>query len=104
MKNALKFFAFCLAAALIGAAPEPQETPNARDVVRYARIYVCMIHGYTNADVVSDLIKRYGDRCKLSIVADRREYVEDFIDAGFDVWTSDDGTNTMRFKKIFNRC
>jgi hypothetical protein len=97
MKIGLKFFALCLAAALIGAAPAHQKPPEAKDVVRNASIYVFMVHGYTQAHLVKDLILSYGDRRLVSVVADRREYVEDLIDAGFDVWTSDDGTSTMRF-------
>jgi len=98
MKIGLKFFALCLAAALIGAANAQQKMPEAWEVVKNASIYACMVHGYTQAHTVSDLI-RYGARDKVSIVADSREYVEDFINAGYDVWTSDDGTNTMRYIK-----
>jgi hypothetical protein len=97
MNIGLKFFALCLAAVLIGAAPA-QKKPEAWQVVKYAKIYVCMVHGYTQAHLVKDLIFGYGDRRLVSVLADSREFVEDFINAGFDVWTSDDGTADMRFR------
>jgi hypothetical protein len=97
MKNGLKFFALCLAALLIGGAPA-QEKLEAWQVVRYAKVYVLMVHGWTQADKVTDLVRRYGAKDKVSVVADRREYVEDLINAGFDVWTSDDGSHEMRFR------
>jgi len=97
MKIGLRFFALCLAALLIGAVPD-QRKPEAWRVVRDAKIYIYMVHGYTQADLVKDLIFGYGDRRLITVVADRREYVEDFINAGFDVWTSDDGSHDMRFR------
>jgi hypothetical protein len=97
MKTGLRIFALCLAAFLIGAAPA-QRKPEAWRVVNDAKIYIYMVHGCTQADLVKDLIFGYGARRLITVVADRREYVEDFINAGFDVWTSDDGSHDMRFR------
>jgi hypothetical protein len=97
MTSDLKIFAFCLATILQPLGAQPTLTP--REVIKNARKYVYVIHGGVQAHAITNLILRYGDTRMVTVAADRREYVEEFIDAGFEVWTSDDGTNTMRHKK-----
>jgi hypothetical protein len=98
MKNGLKIFALCLVAALqtIGAAQSPQKKLEAKEVIRRADKYVYMIHGYWATRTARELILEYGDTRMVTVAADRRADVEDFIDAGFEVWTSEDSNSSMR--------
>jgi len=97
MKTGLKFFAFCFVAALpfFGAQP----TPTAREVIKNAGEYVYVIHRGVQGHVITDLILKFGDPRMVTVAADRREYVEELINAGFEVWTSDDGIRRMTLER-----
>ena len=98
MKIGLKFFALSFAALLIGATHDPQL--EAWQIVRYASEYVYMIHDGTHqSDTTSDLVRRHANTRITTIMADRRAHAENLIADGYEVWTSDNGKNDMRYLK-----